>query len=86
MCMLLTLTVKLSDNSSSLGRLPVNMYLVFLTFKVSIFTLSHVGILLGSEFILTCKVSAFLAEHVKVVSSAYILGLEYSWHKGRSFT
>ena len=75
MCMLLTLTVKLSDSSSSLGRLPVNIHLVFLTFRVSLFTLSHVGILLRSEFILTCKVSAFSAEHVKVVSSAYILGL-----------
>ena len=85
MCMLLTSTVKLSDSSSSLGRLLLNIYLVFLTFRVSLFTLSHVGILLRSEFILTCKVSAFSAEHVKVVSSAYILGLEYSWHKGRSF-
>ena len=85
MCMLLTSIVKLSDSSSSLGRLLLNIYLVFLTFRVSLFTLSHVGILLRSEFILTCKASAFSVEHVKVVSSAYIVGLEYSWHKGRSY-
>ena len=63
MGMLLTLTVKLSDSSSSLGRLPINKYLVFLTFRVSLFTLSHVGILLRSECILTCsKISVSSAE------------------------
>ena len=44
MGMLLTLTLKLSDSSSSLRRLLINMYSVFLTFRVSLFTLSHVGI------------------------------------------
>ena len=33
----------------------------------------------------TCKVLASWAALFKVVSSAYILGLEYSWHKGSSF-
>ena len=68
MGILLTLTVKLSDSSSSLGRLPINRYLVFLTFRESLFTLSHVGIWFRLEFIITCnKVAASSAEHVKVV-------------------
>ena len=47
---LLTLTVKLSDSSfSSLGRLPINMYLVFLKIGVRLFTLSHVLILLDQN-------------------------------------
>ena len=46
---LLTLTVKLSDSSSSLGRLPINMYLVFLTIGVRLFTLSHVWVLLDQN-------------------------------------
>ena len=85
MDMLSTLTAKLLETRSSLGRLPINMYFVFLTFKVSLFTFSHVWIVSKSEFIITCKVSGSSAADVKVVSSAYILGFEYTPHEGRSF-